>query len=200
MTSEVLGAGVTSLRADSTFDAEQQLAGGTRLALAEVEAAIASPVTGNGQLAVPLLDRLLDAVIPALEAQAEVLSPMPEQEIGQALLAARWRLGLIAEQLSRLAATRQPTSPAFLASIAEALAELLSVQQRAAHALRQSAGRSRVAALTRLLEVSEARVHEGLLFVDPPHYGPTEAQVLRHNPRPARLLRLREMRLLPRTD
>ena len=191
---------MTTLRTNSTFDAEGLLAGKTREALSDVEAAVASRVTRNGQLGVSLLDQLLEAVIPAVESQLEVLAPILEPELRQALLAARWRLGLFAEQLSRLAGTRQATSSAVLASLAESLHELLTVQQRAAHVLEQSAERSPAADLQHLLEEAEVRTRDGLLFVDPPRYGPTEAHALRHNTRSVRVLHLREFKMLPQTD
>lgn len=168
--------------------------------LEDVAALRARGITPGGGTTQMLLDRLLEQTIPALEAQAEVLPPILEQvgapvEIATALAAGRSQLGLVAEQLSRLVDSRRSTGERalrpILTTLAKSLGELAAVQRRAAVALAQSPERSEI---VNCLEASEAHARERLLFVGPPAYQPTEAHVLRHNPRPPRVLHLNEVR------
>lgn len=183
-------------------DLDDLLTSQTRQALAEI-AALRSPASAEiAPRIAPLVAFLFGEVIPALQGQLLLLPTFLEptsesDEIRDGLCNARGQLGLRAEQLSQIAVSRSAATSSALRSVLSAIAKtldaLLTVQLGAVTALRCTPTADLGALQGRLGEVAEG-ARDQILVVDPPAYLPTEAHVLRHNPRSPKVRRLSEGR------
>jgi len=113
----------------------------------------------------------------------------------------RPQVGILAEQLSRIsdnAAAAESHSAAYIKRMAERLADSLrrhvALELRVVREyLQPNLGQMEADRLLLSLSAAEQRARDAIVFVVPPVYLPTEAQVLRQNPKTPKLVRLRDI-------
>lgn len=153
-----------------------------------------------------LVRRLITEVVPRLQAELDVLVPafgrfqVPSDSIAE-LSITRPEVGILAEQLSRIddnAAPADSRSAAYIKRMAERLAD--SLRRHVAlelslvrEYLEPNLGQMETDRLLLSISAAEQRARDAIVFVVPPVYLPTEAQVLRQNPKTPKLVRLRDI-------
>jgi hypothetical protein len=150
-----------------------------------------------------LVRMLITEVVPRLQAELDVLVPafgrfqVPSDSIAE-LSITRPEVGILAEQLSRIddnAAPADSRSAAYIKRMAERLAD--SLRRHVAlelslvrEYLEPNLGQMETDRLLLSISAAEQRARDAIVFVVPPVYLPTEAQVLRQNPKTPKLVRL----------
>lgn len=153
-----------------------------------------------------LVRRLISEVVPRLQAELDVLVPafgrfqVPSDSIAE-LSMTRPQVGILAEQLSRIAdnaAAADSHSAAYIKRMAERLAD--SLRRHVAlelslvrKYLEPNLGHMETDRLLLSLSAAEDSARNAIVFVVPPVYLPTEAHVLRQNPKTPKLVRLRDI-------
>jgi hypothetical protein len=153
-----------------------------------------------------LVRRLISEVVPRLQAELDVLVPVfgrfqvPPDSIAK-LSITRPQVGILAEQLSRIADNAAPADShgaVYIKRMAERLADSLrrhvALELRVVREyLQPNLGQMEADRLLLSLSAAEQRARDAIVFVVPPVYLPTEAQVLRQNPKTPKLVRLRDI-------
>jgi hypothetical protein len=200
------GAMADSAQISSPADLAERLVSGLSPAAAAFEQVAAAPSPQAAAMAPEVVRRLVSEVVPRLQAELAVLLPPFAQflvppEVIAGLGSARTEAGMLAEQLSGIVYNLAPADvrgAAYVKRTARKLAELL----RRHVALELSLGReflepnfghTEADGLLLSLSAAEARAKDAMVFVAPPAYLPTEARVLRHNPRAPAVVRLRDI-------
>ena len=114
---------------------------------------------------------------------------------------ARPEAGILAEQLSGIASNLAPADArgaAYVKRTSRKLAEMLRRHvalelSLVCEFLEPNLGHTEADGLLLSLSAADESARDALVFVAPPAYLPTEAHVLRHNPRPPELVRLRDI-------
>jgi hypothetical protein len=153
-----------------------------------------------------LVGTLLSNVIPRLEAEQKVLVPALERlgvppDVITQYCRARPEVGLLAEELSRIAdrpARRNDVPVASLRRLVRRLADLIrghaALELDLAREFLEPNGVAQdLDGLISSLTSAQEGARNSILLVAPPAYLPTEAYALRHNPRPPRIMRLRDL-------